>query len=74
MLRNAISPPQSLRHAYLTEHGTARSLLEQIAGILDNMPAPQASGLNWGHVGDLKDITYRLSLIRDQLKTAYGAE
>ena len=69
-----IAPPRSLHHAYLTEHGTARSLLEQIAGILDNMPAPQAPGLNWGHVGDLKDITYRLSLIRDQLKSAYGAE
>ena len=72
MLRYAISPPQTLRHAYLTEHGTARSLLEDIAGILDNMPAPQAPSLNWGHVGDLKDITYRLSLIREQLKSAYG--
>ena len=67
-----MEPPANLRHAYLTEHGTARSLLEDIAGILDNMPAPQAPGLSWGNVGDLKDITYRLSLIREQLKSAYG--
>lgn len=53
---------------YAREAAKAARLLAQIeAGLAKHREAAQASALNYCHVGDLKDLTYRLQQLSDSL-------
>lgn len=49
--------------AYENAHLVARDLLDRIEELLNDCPAPDTEGLNWGHVGDITEINHRLSTI-----------
>lgn len=54
-------PKLTANAAYENAHLVARDLLERIEEILNDKPAPDTEGLNWGHVGDITEINHRLS-------------
>lgn len=49
--------------AYANAHQEACDLLEKIADVLQDMPAPgdDEHPVNWGHVGDVAHINFVLS-------------
>lgn len=50
----------NLQDTYAAMHAEARTLLAQIEEKLNDLPAPDADSLNWGHVGDLSNIVHQL--------------
>ena len=55
--------------AYVQNHSEALSLLAEIEGMIEDLPAPDFEGFapNWAHVGDLELVIKRLREVRDQL-------
>lgn len=50
----------NLQDAYASMHAEAMTLLAKIEEKISDLPAPDADGLNWGHVGDLGNIVHQL--------------
>ena len=49
-----------LEDTYASMHAEAMALLSKVKEKLNDLPAPDADGLNWGHVGDLGNIVHEL--------------
>ena len=50
-----------IEQAYVAAHLTATELLEEISGLVQDLPAPDDDRpLHWGHVGDLQHINHQL--------------
>lgn len=59
----------SLSNSYVAGHATALDLLARLQEAIQDMPEPEADGVNWGHVGSLSHINGQL---RDLLAFANG--
>jgi hypothetical protein len=64
MSRNE-KPKLTAEAAYENAHLVAQDLLERIRELLFDMPAPgnDEHPIHWGHVGDVKEVNNRLSLV-----------
>lgn len=51
---------ETLADAYLARHGQALDLIDAIRRQVEDMPSPDAPGLNWAHVGDLERLAAKL--------------
>lgn len=56
----------NLQDAYASMHAEAMTLLAQIEEKLNDFPAPDTDGLNWGHVGELGNIVHQLRAILEE--------
>lgn len=50
----------NLQDTYAAMHAEAMTLLAQIEDKLNDLPAPDTDGLNWGHAGELWNIVHQL--------------
>jgi len=53
----------NLQDSYASMHAEAMALLAKIEEKLNDLPAPDTDGLNWGHVGDLGNLVHQLKNI-----------
>ncbi len=63
-MKNA-KPKMNAEAAYEKEHLVAQDLVARIGELLFDLPAPgdDEQPINWGHVGNLKEINHRLSAV-----------
>jgi hypothetical protein len=57
----------TLQDAYAAKAAQALGLIEQLREKIEDLPAPDSRGINWGHVGDLCRMV-------DVLREALGEE
>lgn len=56
---------QRIEDAYAAAHIRATTLLEDLRGILGDMPAPEGDAqINWGHVGSLNYLSEQLAELK----------
>jgi hypothetical protein len=55
-----IAMTQSAPDAYAAAHAEALALLAQLQQRIEDMPAPDTDGINWGHVGSMGHINAQL--------------
>jgi hypothetical protein len=55
-----ITVTQSAPGAYAREHTTALALLAELQQYIEDMPAPDTDGINWGHVGNMGHVNSKL--------------
>lgn len=47
--------------AYASSHANAIQMAEKVIELLNDMPAPGTTIVNWGHVGSINHVTSRLA-------------
>ena len=49
--------------AYEAAHMSAQRLIDRLQELLGDMPAPESTAINWGHVGTLGSVNAYLSRV-----------
>lgn len=58
-----------VEESYASHHASTLALLKQIQSKVEDLPAPDGdTPINWGHVGSMYEVEYKLSLILEFLK------
>ena len=45
---------------YAIKHANALALLDTLRGVIEDLPAPDTDGINWGHVGSMEHVNAQL--------------
>lgn len=59
--------PRTAEAAYAERHVQALALLAELTAMVEDLPAPDAIKVNWGHVGSLAEVNRQLDETREFL-------